>query len=76
MPSYYRYTIQGWHAADTALAMLGPAGSHGMIVRVDTTANETHVTIAAVTPPGPAHAAPANIRVAGPVPEAEVLRCP
>ena len=74
MPTYYRYTIQGHHAPDAAHAMLGHAASHGLVVRVDTTANETHVIIAADAPPGPAHAPPAGVRAAGVVPEAEVLR--
>ena len=74
MPIYYRYTIQGHHAPDRAQAMLGPAASHGLVVRVDTTANETHVIIAADAPPGAAHAPPAGVRAGGVVPEAEVLR--
>jgi hypothetical protein len=74
MPSYYRYTIQGRHAPDAAHAMLGPAAAHGLVVRVDTTANETHVVIAADQPPGPAHAPPAGVRPAAAVPEAEALR--
>ena len=74
MPNYYRYTIQGQHAPDAAHGMLGPAASHGLVVRVDTTANETHVIIASEVPPGPAQAPPAGVRVTGPVPEAEVLR--
>jgi hypothetical protein len=74
MPNYYRYTIPGHHAADAAQAMLGPAASTGLVVRVDTTANETHVIIAADAPPSTAQAAPAGVRAAGIVPEAEVLR--
>jgi hypothetical protein len=74
MPNYYRYTIQGHHTADAALAMLGPTASSGLIVRVDATANETHVIIAADAPPGSAHAPHAGVRAAGVVPEAEVLR--
>jgi hypothetical protein len=54
--------------------MLGPAASHGLIVRVDTTANETHIFIAADAPPAAAHAPPAGIRAAVVVREAEVLR--
>jgi hypothetical protein len=74
MPSYYRYTIQGQHAADAAQAMLGPVGSSGLVVRVDTTANETHVIIAADAPPGPVHALPAGVRAEGVVADAELLR--
>ena len=76
MPTYYRYTLQGHHAPDAAQAMLGPAASHGLVVRIDMTANETHVIIAADAPPDPAHAPPAGVRAAGVVPEAEVLRVP
>jgi hypothetical protein len=74
MPTYYRYTIPSHQEPEAARRMLGPAASHGLIVRVDTTANETHIFIAADAPPGPAHAPPAGVRAAGVVPEAEVLR--
>jgi hypothetical protein len=74
MPTYYRYTIPGRQEPEAALRMLGPAASHGLIVRVDTSANETHIVIAADAPPGPAHAPPAGVRAAVVVREAEVLR--
>lgn len=76
MPSYYRYTIRGKHSADAAIGMLGSAGAHGLIVRVDSSANDTHVLVAAETAPGPAHAAPAHVGAATPVSEAEVLHFP
>jgi hypothetical protein len=47
-----------------------------VIVCIDPTANETHVTIAADTLTGLAHATSAHITVTGPVPEGEVLRFP
>jgi hypothetical protein len=72
MPTYYRYTIQGHHAPDAALAKLGPAASHGLVVRVDTAANETHVIIAADAPPGPAHAPPLEFE---PQAQSRKLRC-
>jgi hypothetical protein len=74
MPTYYRYTIPGHQEPEAARTMLGPAASHGLIVRVDTTANETHIFIAADAPPAAAHAPPAGIRAAVVVREAEVLR--
>ena len=74
MPTYYRYTIQGRHTAASAHAALGPAASHGVVVRIDTQANQTHVTIAADTPPGPQHKPPAGVQAAVIVPESEVLR--
>jgi hypothetical protein len=54
--------------------MLGPAASHGLIVRVDITANETHIFIAADAAPRQAHAPPAGIGAPVVVQEAEVLR--
>jgi len=74
MPTYYRYTIPGHREPEAARVMLGPAASHGLIVRVDATANETHIVIAADAPPNQAHALPAGVGAPVVVPEAEVLR--
>jgi hypothetical protein len=74
MPIYYRYTIQGRHTLDTAQAALGPAASHGLIVRLSTRDKETHVIMAADTLPGPEHAPTAGAHLGGVVQEAEVLR--
>ncbi len=70
---YYRYTIKGHHSADVAQTMLGPAASHGLVVRVDTKDNETHVIIAADKPAGREHAPPSGVKAGGTVREAEVL---
>jgi hypothetical protein len=43
---YYRYTLDGSHAAAEAQAALGDAGSQGLIVRVDTGRDQTHVYVA------------------------------
>jgi len=64
---YYRYTIEGHHSADVAQAMLGPAASHGLIVRVDAKGNETHVIIAADKPAGSTQTPPAGVRAVGTV---------
>jgi hypothetical protein len=74
--TYYRYTIQGSHSADVAQAMLGPAVSHGLIVRVDAKDNETHVIIAADRPAEPTQALPDGVKAAGTVAKAEVQRIP
>jgi hypothetical protein len=74
MQTYYRYTVPGHQEPEAARTMLGPAASHGLIVRVDTTANQTHIFVAADAPPSRMHAAPAGIGAPVVVSEAEVLR--
>jgi hypothetical protein len=74
MPTYYRYTLPGHQEPEAARMMLGPAASHGLIVRVDTTASETHIFIAADAAPGRAHALSTGISGPVVVQEAEVLR--
>jgi hypothetical protein len=56
---YYRYTLEGTHAADEALQALGDAAAQGMLVRLDTGGEQTHVYIASVAP---AKAMKENIR--------------
>jgi hypothetical protein len=74
MPTFYRYTVPGHQDPEAARVMLGPAASHGLIVRVDSTASETHIFIAADAAPRQAHAPPAGIGAPVVVQEAEVLR--
>jgi hypothetical protein len=76
MPTYFRYTIPGRHTPQAALSAMGPAGSHGLIVRIDTGANETHVFVAAEAPPAAHQMPPAGVPAGMVVPEAEVLRLP
>ena len=43
---YYRYTLQGALSADEAQSALGDNASQGLVVRVDTLDEETHVYVA------------------------------
>jgi hypothetical protein len=74
MPTFYRYTVPGHQEPEAARMMLGPAASHGLIVRVDTTASETLIFIAADAPSSRMHAVRTGIGAPVVVPEAEVLR--
>lgn len=76
MTRYHRYTLKGAHSPEAVYAALGAAAAHGLIVRLDTSEDETHVIVAADTPPHASHAMSSTIHPGGEVPEEEVLRVP
>jgi 3-dehydroquinate dehydratase len=76
MVGYYRYTLNGRHTPEAAVAVLGASAAHGLVVRIDATDKETHVIIAADTAPHQSYKLSDAVQIAGEVTEEDVRRAP